>query len=82
MHENTDKALLSDLRPGDEATVADIAADGSIKQRLMEMGFTRGARVRVERYAPLGDPMELVVKGYHLSLRKEESRLILVDREA
>jgi Fe2+ transport system protein FeoA len=82
MSENHGQTLLSDLRPGDEATVVDLAAEGSIKQQLMEMGFTRGVRIRVERYAPLGDPMELVVKGYHLSLRKEECQLIIINREA
>jgi Fe2+ transport system protein FeoA len=82
MPENRNQALLSDLRPGDEAAVVDIAAEGAIKQQLLEMGFTRGARIRIERYAPLGDPMELVVKGYHLSLRKEEAQLIIVGREA
>jgi Fe2+ transport system protein FeoA len=82
MPENHSQTLLSDLRPGDEATVVDLAADGAIKQQLLEMGFTRGARIRVERYAPMGDPMELVVKGYHLSLRKEECQLIIINREA
>jgi Fe2+ transport system protein FeoA len=43
------------------------------------MGFTRGANIKVEKFAPMGDPMELVVKGYHLSLRKEECKCILVN---
>jgi Fe2+ transport system protein FeoA len=45
------------------------------------MGFIRGAHLRVEKLAPLGDPMELVIKGYHLSLRREESECILVSEE-
>lgn len=53
-------------------------AQGSVRQRLLEMGFIRGARLRVEKLAPLGDPMELVIKGYHLSLRRDESSCILV----
>ena len=69
---------LSELQPGDEATVALVQASGSIRQRLLEMGFVRGAHLRVEKLAPLGDPMELVIKGYHLSLRRSEGCCILV----
>lgn len=74
-------ARLSDLQPGQEGTVCSVEAQGPIRRRLLEMGFIRGARVRVEKMAPLGDPMELVIKGYHLSLRREESACILVERE-
>ena len=55
-----------------------VQAQGQVRQRLLEMGFIRGVRLRVEKLAPLGDPMELVIKGYHLSLRREESSCILV----
>jgi len=72
---------LSDLHPGDEALVFEVLAQGRIRQRLLEMGFIRGARLKVEKLAPLGDPMELVIKGYHLSLRREESPCILVSEE-
>ena len=70
---------LSDLRPGDEALVVQVLAQGPVRRRLLEMGFIRGARLRVEKLAPLGDPMELVIKGYHLSLRREEGDCILVE---
>ena len=73
---------LSDLQPGDQGEVVQVKAQGTIRQRLLEMGFIRGARLRVEKLAPLGDPMELVIKGYHLSLRREESGCILVQRVA
>lgn len=73
---------LSDLQPGDQGEVIQVQAQGPIRQRLLEMGFIRGARLRVEKLAPLGDPMELVIKGYHLSLRREESACILVHRVA
>ncbi len=73
---------LSELHPGDAATVSQIMAHGRIRQRLLEMGFIRGAELKVEKLAPLGDPMELVIKGYHLSLRREESQCILVSQEA
>ena len=55
-----------------------VTAQDGIRQRLLEMGFVRGARLKVEKLAPLGDPMELVIKGYHLSLRRDESACILV----
>lgn len=71
---------LSLLQPGDQGEVARVQAQGTVRQRLLEMGFIRGARLRVEKLAPLGDPMELVIKGYHLSLRREESSCILVYR--
>ena len=69
---------LSLLQPGDQGEVVLVQAQGQVRQRLLEMGFIRGARLRVEKLAPLGDPMELVIKGYHLSLRREESSCILV----
>jgi len=73
---------LSSLHPGDHALVSQVLATGRIRQRLLEMGFIRGARRKVEKLAPLGDPMELVIKGYHLSLRREESQCILVTEGA
>lgn len=82
MTQNHPKAAavpLSELQPGASCRVVQLLAQGSIRQRLLEMGFIRGAELRVEKLAPLGDPMELVIKGYHLSLRREESSCILVD---
>jgi len=73
---------LSLLQPGDQGEVVQVKAQGPIRQRLLEMGFIRGALLRVEKLAPLGDPMELVIKGYHLSLRREESVCIFVHRVA
>ena len=73
---------LSLLQPGDQGEVYEVQAQGEVRQRLLEMGFIRGARLRVEKLAPLGDPMELVIKGYHLSLRRDESSCILVSRVA
>ena len=72
---------LSDLQPGDTAIVVQVLAEGRIRQRLLEMGFIRGASLKIEKLAPLGDPMELVIKGYHLSLRREEGQCILVTKE-
>lgn len=69
---------LSELHPGDNGAVSGIEARGPIRRRLLEMGFIRGERLKVIKVAPLGDPMEIVLKGYHLSLRREESTCILV----
>jgi Fe2+ transport system protein FeoA len=73
---------LSELGPGEEAVVARLVARGAIRQRLLEMGFIRGAALKVVKLAPLGDPMQLLIKGYQLSLRRDESACILVDRVA
>ena len=69
---------LSLLQPGDQGEVVLVEAQGPVRQRQLEMGFIRGAHLRVEKLAPLGDPMEIVIKGYHLSLRRDESSCILV----
>lgn len=71
---------LSDLLPGEEAVILLVRAKGPIRRRLLEMGFIRGAHLRVEKLAPLGDPMELIIKGYHLSIRREEGECIVVER--
>ncbi|MBL0209412.1 MAG: ferrous iron transport protein A [Holophagaceae bacterium] len=75
---SSDFRFLSQLLPGMSATVVQLQAKGAIRQRLLEMGFIRGATLKVEKLAPLGDPMELVLKGYHLSLRRDEGACILV----
>ncbi len=72
---------LDQLRVGDRARVFRVDAPGAIRRRLLEMGFVRGEALRIERVAPLGDPMELVIKGYHLSLRRDEGACIVVTRE-
>ena len=70
--------LLSVLKPGERATVHRINGDKAIRQKFLEMGLIRGQEIIVERVAPLGDPMELTVRGYNLSLRKSEAELIIV----
>ncbi|MEG0453688.1 MAG: FeoA family protein [Coprobacillus sp.] len=54
---------------------------GALKRRLMDMGLTRGTRIEIKKYAPLGDPIEICVRNYELTLRKKEAELILVERE-
>jgi DtxR family Mn-dependent transcriptional regulator len=64
---------LRDLQPGQKGRVVKIKARGERNKRIVEMGITRGVIIEVERVAPLGDPIGIKVKGYHLSLRKEEA---------
>ncbi|MBN2467679.1 MAG: DtxR family transcriptional regulator [Deltaproteobacteria bacterium] len=66
-------AKLKDLKPGQKGKVLKINARGETNKRIVEMGVTPGAVIEVERVAPLGDPIDIKVKGYHLSLRKEEA---------
>lgn len=67
---------LDQLKPGDSGTVGELRGEGAVHQRLLEMGVIEGAGVEVVRMAPLGDPMEIIVQGYHLSLRKSEAALV------
>lgn len=75
-----DSLPLADLPLGESAEIVRVDARGEIKRRLLEMGVVRGTRVLVERVAPLGDPIEIRVKGYHLSLRREEAAMIEVKK--
>jgi DtxR family Mn-dependent transcriptional regulator len=70
---------LDQLEPGQRGRVLRLGGDPTIRRRLMEMGVTPGAEVEVERLAPLGDPLEIEVRDYHLSLRKSEAAQILVE---
>ncbi len=70
---------LADLRVGQRARIIKIEGRSLIKRRLLEMGVEPGAIVRVERIAPLGDPIEVSVKGYYLTLRRSEARSIVVE---
>ncbi len=72
---------LFDLVTGDVARIVRIRGEGArgIRQRLLDMGVTRGTTVRVERHAPLGDPVEVTLKGYYLALRMSEAKEIEVE---
>jgi ferrous iron transport protein A len=70
---------LSKLLPGTRAKVISIGAIGPMRRRLMDMGVIPGEAVRVEKVAPLGDPLEITIKGYNLSLRKQEAEGIAVE---
>ncbi len=70
--------VLSDLKPGDSGHIEKVAGSGAIKRRITDMGFTKGSFIEVVRAAPMGDPIDVKIKGYHLSLRKEEAANISV----
>ena len=71
---------LSGLQPGQRGKVLAVDVPGSMRGRVMEMGFTVGTVIEVVRFAPMGDPMELKVRGAHISLRKAEAAGIRVQR--
>ncbi|GAB4171043.1 MAG: ferrous iron transport protein A [Calditrichia bacterium] len=71
--------LLSELKPGQRAKVLKIGSIGPLKRRLMDMGVLQQEELKVEKIAPLGDPMEITIKGYKLSLRKKEAAGIEVE---
>ncbi|MBO7374375.1 MAG: ferrous iron transport protein A, partial [Lachnospiraceae bacterium] len=63
---------LRDVKIGEKATVVKLHGEGAVKRRLMDMGLTKGTEVTVRKVAPLGDPIELTVRNYELSLRKAD----------
>jgi Fe2+ transport system protein FeoA len=77
---NADLVKLSDYGPGQKGVIQAICGSPDFRLRLMEMGFVPGTEVKVIKYAPLTDPIEFVVKGYHLSLRRDEAAGILMDQ--
>jgi Fe2+ transport system protein FeoA len=66
------------LRPGQKATITCIHGENALRRRFVEMGIVKGETILIERCAPLGDPVEYFIKGYHLALRKEEAAQIEV----
>jgi len=70
---------LKELKPGESAIIKSISGEGAVKRRLMDMGVTRGAEVLVRKVAPLGDPIEIKIRGYELTLRKSEADSIMVE---
>lgn len=73
------RSTLDRMKPGDKATIAKVSGTGGVRRRLLDMGATAGTLVEVERVAPLGDPIGVKIKGYHLTLRKEEAERIAVN---
>ena len=70
---------LKDVKVGQRATVARLHGEGALKRRIMDMGITKGVEIYVRKVAPLGDPMELTVRGYELTLRKADAEMVEVE---
>ena len=70
---------LKDVRVGKTAVVRRLHGEGPVNRRIMDMGITKGVEIYVRKVAPLGDPIELTVRGYELSLRKEDAEMIEVE---
>ncbi|MEX1350659.1 MAG: FeoA family protein [Desulfobacterales bacterium] len=70
---------LSEMKEGQSATIVHVGGNGILRRRILEMGILKGTQIYIEKYAPLRDPLELIVKGYHVSLRVKEAAEIEVD---
>lgn len=73
------KQTVSDLLPGQQGSIVSVCGPAEIRHRLLEMGLTPGTRVELIRVAPMGDPVEIRVRGYRLSLRKSEASAVRID---
>lgn len=69
---------LKEVKCGESVSVVKLSGEGAVKRRIMDMGITKGTSVYVRKVAPLGDPIEVTVKGYELSLRKADAEMIEV----
>ena len=69
---------LNDVKVGETAKIVHLNGEGAVRRRIMDMGLTKGTAVTVRRVAPLGDPIELTVRGYELSIRKDEAAKVEV----
>ena len=72
---------LNEFEIGESGKIIKVEAEGKIKRRLFDMGVTPGANVVLKKVAPLGDPVEVTLRGYELSLRKDEAKCVLVEVE-
>ncbi len=70
---------LDQICEGQQVVIAAVSGEGPIRRRLLDMGLTRGAEIEMVKASPLGDPVEYKIRGYHLSLRQSEARLIRVE---
>ena len=71
--------LLKDFRPGEIGMVRNVKADGKIRRRLFDMGVTPGAEIMLRKVAPLGDPIQISLRGYELTLRKTEAETVIME---
>ena len=70
---------VKDMKIGQKALVVKVHGEGALRRRIMDMGITKGVEIEVRRVAPLGDPIELTVRGYQLSIRKADAQMIEVE---
>lgn len=70
---------LKDLKPGDKAVIARVDGEGAVRRRLMDMGVTKGVEVLIRKVAPMGDPIEVNIRGYELTFRKSEAEKIYIE---
>ena len=70
---------LKEVKPGNSVTIRRLNSTGSVKKKLMDMGLTKNTEVYIRKVAPLGDPIEVTVRGYELSIRKADAALIEVE---
>lgn len=71
---------LKDAKVGETVKVLRVQGEGPIRRRIMDLGITKGVEIYIRKVAPLGDPFELTVRGYELSLRKEDAKMVLIER--
>lgn len=71
---------LTEFQPGDEGSILMVKGEGRIRRRLFDMGVTPGAKVLMVKKAPLGDPIEIVIRGYNLTLRKDEAEFVEMEK--
>lgn len=76
---SSEPVLMSQMIEGQKGTISRVGGNGALRRRLLEMGLLKGTEIYIEKYAPLKDPLELIVKGYHISLRVEEAAQITVN---
>ena len=70
---------LKEMKPGQSGRVVSIGESGQLKRRIMDMGITKGVEIHIRKVAPLGDPIELNIRGYELSVRKQDAQMIEVE---
>ena len=70
---------IKDAKTGDKVKVVKLHGEGAVKRRIMDMGITRNTEIYIRKFAPLGDPIEVTVRGYELSLRKADAEMIEIE---
>jgi ferrous iron transport protein A len=72
-------STLKDAKIGEEVTIKKLHGEGALKKRIMDMGLTKGTKITIKKVAPLGDPIEITVRGYELSIRKADAEIVEIE---